>query len=87
MMPRSCALSAPSQVTSSAIHDALAVAAVIDPSVLTEVLDCNVHVSLKSFSEGETIIDRRCSPDEANSKFAFKADKDKFLAMLCEYLG
>ncbi len=71
----------------SAIHDALAVAAVIDRSVLTDVLTCNVHIGLKGFSEGETIIDRRCIPDKANCQFARRASKEKFLSMLCDYLG
>ena len=71
----------------TALHDALAVAAVIDRSVLTNVLKCNVHIGLRGYGEGETIIDRRCIPDEANCEFALTADKDKFLAMLCEYLG
>ncbi|NMA07441.1 MAG: nucleoside hydrolase [Ruminococcaceae bacterium] len=71
----------------SAIHDALAVCAVIDRSVLTEVEKCNVKIGLFGFGAGETIIDRRRSPDEPNCEFAFKASKEKFMEMLCEYLG
>ena len=71
----------------SSIHDALAVCAVIDESVLTEVLDANVHIALNGYNEGETIIDRRCISDPFNCKFAVKASHDKFLGMLCEYLG
>ncbi|MGI5887986.1 MAG: nucleoside hydrolase [Oscillospiraceae bacterium] len=71
----------------SSIHDALAVCAVIDESVLTEVEDANVHICLNGYNEGETIIDRRCIPDKANCRFARRASHDKFLSMLCEYLG
>ncbi|MBR2806277.1 MAG: nucleoside hydrolase [Oscillospiraceae bacterium] len=71
----------------SSIHDALAVCSVIDESVLTEVEDAHVHIALNGYNEGETIIDRRCIPDKFNCRFAVKASHDKFLAMLCEYLG
>lgn len=73
--------------TSTAIHDALAVCAVIDPSVLTDVQRVRCHVSLLGQTAGETIIDRRCMPDQANCSFSFKGDKQKFMSLLCGFLG
>lgn len=72
---------------STAIHDALAVCTAIDKSVLTDVRPVYCQIGLAGYSSGQTIIDKRCIPDKANMDFAFEGDKEKFLSMLCEYLG
>jgi len=70
------------------VHDALAVCAIIDPSILTthEIpVDVEVHAEL---SLGRTVCDFRFrSGKPANVIFAMDADEPKFVAMLLEILG
>lgn len=74
---------------STPIHDALAVCAVIDPSVLTEVLYTRVNVDMSGgYADGATIVDTREKQDQPkNCHFALDADIDKFADMLVNYLG
>jgi inosine-uridine nucleoside N-ribohydrolase len=81
MPRRNGALAAP-------VHDALAVCAIIDPTILTTELipvDVEIHADL---SIGRTVCDRRFrSGKPANVHFAMDADEEKFNRMLLEILG
>ena len=70
------------------VHDALAVCAIIDPSVLTTEhipVDVEVHAEL---SLGRTVCDFRFrSGKPANVEFAMDADEPKFVAMLMDILS
>jgi inosine-uridine nucleoside N-ribohydrolase len=70
------------------VHDALAVCAIIDPTILTTAhipVDVEVHAEL---SLGRTVCDFRFrSGKPANVHFATDADEPKFVRMLMEILG
>ena len=70
------------------VHDALAVCAIIDPSILTTEhipVDVEIHAEL---SLGRTVCDFRFRGDKpANVQFAMDADEPKFVRMLLEILG
>ena len=70
------------------VHDALAVCAIIDPSILTTEhipVDVEVHAEL---SIGRTVCDFRFrSGKPANVHFAMDADEPKFVRMLLDILG
>jgi inosine-uridine nucleoside N-ribohydrolase len=70
------------------VHDALAVCAIIDPSILTThhiPVDVEIHAEL---SLGRTVCDFRFrSGKPANVNFAMDADEPKFNRMLLEILG
>ena len=70
------------------VHDALAVCAVIDPSVITTHF-IPVDVETKAeLSDGRTVCDFRFrSGKPANVHFAMDADEPKFVGMLMEILG
>ena len=65
------------------VHDALAVAYVIDPEVCMDVRHVNLNVGLRDFAEGRTVVDTRYHDDERNCWFAFVGDRFKFADMLC----
>lgn len=67
----------------AAVHDALAVCAVIDESVLTDCRPVHMKMGFFDYGEGETIIDRRERPEPPNCRFAYDADRKKFVEMLC----
>src|SRR5687767_1421884 len=70
------------------VHDALAVCAIIDPSVVTT---HEIPVDVEVFAElslGRTVCDFRFrSGKPANVHFAMDADEPKFVAMLLDILG
>jgi len=70
------------------VHDALAVCAIIDPSILTtEFIPVDVETRAE-LSIGRTVCDRRFrSGKPANVHFALDADEAKFNRMLLEILG
>lgn len=68
----------------SAIHDALAVCASIDETVLENVEEVACRAGLSGSADGEVLIDRREVPEKANASIALSANKEKFLAMLCQ---
>jgi purine nucleosidase/ribosylpyrimidine nucleosidase len=70
------------------VHDALAVCAIIDPSILTtELIPVDVETRAE-LSIGRTVCDRRFrSGKPANVHFAMDADEPKFNRMLLEILG
>jgi inosine-uridine nucleoside N-ribohydrolase len=69
------------------VHDALAVCAIIDPTILTTEL-IPVDVETQGISIGRTVCDRRFrSGKPANVQFAMDADEPKFNRMLLDILG
>jgi inosine-uridine nucleoside N-ribohydrolase len=70
------------------VHDALAVCAIIDPTILTtELIPVDVETRAE-LSIGRTVCDRRFrSGKPANVHFAMDADEPKFNRMLLEILG
>lgn len=69
---------------SCALHDALAVAYIIDPTVLLDVKHVYVSVSLSANTDGQTIVDQRYFQKNRNCYFAFDADREKFVNILFE---
>ncbi len=69
-------------------HDALAVCAVVDPTVLQDVQFRRVDVDFGgSFADGMTIVDPRVRTDDPlNVHIALGADRDKFVNMLFDRL-
>ncbi|HEY4228428.1 MAG TPA: nucleoside hydrolase [Candidatus Limnocylindrales bacterium] len=70
------------------VHDALAVCAIIDPSILTtEFIPVDIETRAE-LSIGRTVCDRRFrSGKPANVHFAMDADEPKFNRMLLDILG
>ena len=70
-------------------HDALAVCAAIDETVLRDVRLCRVDVDCGgSWADGMTIVDPRVLTDQPeNVHVAFNADREKFVSMLFDILG
>jgi inosine-uridine nucleoside N-ribohydrolase len=69
------------------IHDALAICAIIDPTILTTEF-IPVDVEVNGLSDGRTVCDFRTRPGKpANVHFATDADEPKFVRMLVEILG
>lgn len=70
------------------VHDALAVCAIIDPTILTtELIPVDVEVDAE-LSVGRSVCDFRSNPDKpANVHFATDADEPKFVQMLMDILG
>ena len=70
------------------VHDALAVCAIIDPSVVTtELIPVDVEVYAE-LSIGRTVCDFRFRGDKpANVHFAMDADEPKFIRMLMDIRG
>ncbi len=80
----------PQQIPGSApLHDALALAYVIDPEVLQDIRFFRVDVDISGgFADGQTICDTRTYPDRPrNCHVALGADRERFLAMVYELLG
>jgi inosine-uridine nucleoside N-ribohydrolase len=70
------------------VHDALAVCAIVDPTILTTALipvEVEVHAEL---SVGRTVCDFRSrTSKQANVQFGIDADESKFVRMLVDILG
>lgn len=76
---------------SDAVHDALAVASVIMPDVITDMRSsrCDIDVS-GGAADGQLIVDtriRHSRDGNVNTQIAYKANKEKFLRMICQRLG
>jgi inosine-uridine nucleoside N-ribohydrolase len=72
----------------SPIHDALAVAEVIDPSLVTS-LECNVEIETASrYCDGRTVVDRWLVTDRPkNAHVGIDVDAERFLALLVERIS
>ena len=69
---------------SAAVHDALCIAYLIDPSVLMDVKHVHVHIGIGGYGDGQTIIDQRHYTEKANCYFAYHADREKFVEILLD---
>ena len=69
---------------SATVHDALAVAALVDREVLQDVREVNLNICFTGAGEGHCVIDRREAPAESNCSFAFSADRERFVNFLIE---
>ena len=72
----------------SPIHDALAVAAVIDPSLVTTV-ECSIEIETASaFCDGRTVVDRwHVTERPHNARAGVDVDADRFLELLVERIS
>jgi inosine-uridine nucleoside N-ribohydrolase len=72
----------------SPIHDALAVAEVIDPSLVTTV-ECNVEIETSSqWCDGRTVVDRWSVTDRPrNCRAGIDVDANRFLELLVERIS
>lgn len=67
----------------AAVHDALCIAYLIDPTVLKDVRHVHCDIGFRDFCEGQTILDPRYYTEEKNCYFAFDGDRFKFADILC----
>jgi inosine-uridine nucleoside N-ribohydrolase len=72
----------------SPIHDAMAVAHVIDPTLVTTV-HCNIEIETKSqYCDGRTVVDRWLVTDgPKNAHAGIDVDADRFLELLVDRIG
>jgi len=72
----------------SPIHDAMAVAHVVDPTLMTTV-HCNVEIETASqFCDGRTVVDRWVSTDKPkNAHVGVDVDAPRFLELLVERIS
>ncbi len=68
----------------AAVHDALCICYLIDPTVLDDLRPVHISVSFGDWGDGETIVDRREGHIEPNGYFAFHGDRVKFANILCD---
>jgi inosine-uridine nucleoside N-ribohydrolase len=70
------------------IHDAMAVAHVIDPTLVTT-LECNISIETESqLCDGRTVVDRWLVTDlPRNAHAGIDVDADRFLELLVERIG
>jgi inosine-uridine nucleoside N-ribohydrolase len=70
------------------IHDAMAVAHVIDPTLVTT-LECNISIETESqFCDGRTVVDRWLVTDlRRNAHAGIDVDAHRFLELLVERIG
>ncbi len=68
------------------VHDAVAVAALLDPAVLCDVRSVHCDIGIGGASEGHCSIDRRESHVQGNCRFAYSADREKFVHLLINTL-
>lgn len=71
----------------AAVHDALAVCAVIDEAVLKDVRKVHCAIGFRDLSDGQTVIDPRFLTKEKNCYFAFDGDRGRFVEMILEILA
>ncbi len=78
------------QIDTVPIHDALAVCAVIDPSVLTNVVSTYVDIDISGgAADGMSIcdLDKRYKDKQPNAKIALGADRKRFAQMIKEIMA
>ena len=67
---------------SASVHDALCIAYLIDPTVITDLRYVHVEIGLGGFGAGQTIVDPRNYVGGQNAYFSFNADRFKFADIL-----
>ena len=70
----------------AAVHDALCIAYLIDPSVLSDIRHVHVDIGIRDRAEGQTIIDQRYYTEDENCYFAYHADRHRFVEILLNTL-
>ncbi len=70
----------------AAVHDALCIAYLIDPSVLSDIRHVHVDIGIRDRAEGQTIIDQRYYIEDENCYFAYHADRHRFVEILLNTL-
>ena len=68
----------------AAVHDALCIAYLIDPSVLSDIRHVHIDIGFRDRAEGQTIIDQRYYTEDENCYFAYHADRIRFVEILKE---
>lgn len=66
------------------LHDPLTIAYLIDPSVLTDVRNLHIDISLSGLSEGSSIVDHRYFQDNRNVFIAYNGNRNKFIDILVD---
>lgn len=74
-------------VDATTVHDALAVAALINEDFLNDVRAVKISMVFAGSAEGHCVLDRRERPDEANCRFAFSSNRDMFVSYLIHTLA
>lgn len=69
------------------MHDALAVASLIDPNIITDYEDVYAEMGLNNVCDGELLVDRKSSAPTANCRLACAADKGRFKTILLNALN
>lgn len=69
---------------SATLHDAVAVAAFLDPEILSDVREVSLDIGLSGSAEGHCSFDRRESEKTPNCRFAFSADRERFIGRLID---
>lgn len=70
----------------AAVHDALCIAYLIDPGVLSDIRHVHVDIGIRDRAEGQTIIDQRYYTEDKNCYFAYHADRHRFVEILLNTL-
>ena len=68
----------------AAVHDALCIAYLIDPNVLSDIKHVHMIIGIGGYSDGQTIIDQRFYTEEKNCYFAYHANRLRFVEILKE---
>lgn len=73
------------KLKTTSLHDPLCVCAAIDPTVITETADVNCDIDIGGAAAyGQLLLDTRASTEYTkNHHIALKADKEKFVSMMC----
>lgn len=71
----------------AAVHDALCIAYLIDPSVLSDIRHVHIDIGIGGYADGQTIVDQRFYTEEKNCYFAYHADRFKFVDILMKTLA
>lgn len=69
------------------LHDAVAVAAFIDPAVLTDVKTVHIDIGFSGASDGHCSFDRREGAAPPNCHFALGADRERFVQLVLNTYG
>ena len=66
------------------IHDGVAIAYLIDPSIITDMRKENVDISINITDEGTLLLDKNRSSDDSNVEIMYKADKNKYFNLMMD---
>ena len=66
------------------IHDGVAIAYLIDPSIITDIRKENVDISIDIQDEGTLLLDKSRNSDDSNIEIMYKADRDKYFNLMLD---